>query len=190
MRRASVCLWVGLVIVSAAGWPGAPVLAQWNKNGEPMPDEPWRRSLGTFGAMLLLTTSDEEFFKQWDQPARPGYAPNLKPAPRAVRGEKVSALVFFVGCSPDGAGKCALEADFKVVRPDGTIHGDPPPNPLWQATAPPPRAVQVSRNRLALRFDEADPLGTYQVLVQVRDEVGGVEIELVQTIVLEDARTP
>src|SRR5262245_15718440 len=111
--------WQLLALLMIVGSPSGASHAQWNQNGKPVPDEPWRRSVGTFGAMLLLTADEKQFFEQWDQPARPGYTPNLKPTQSAVRGEKVTAVVFFVGCKADPGGNCSLRADFKVTRPDG-----------------------------------------------------------------------
>src|SRR5688572_10122102 len=88
-----------------------PVTAQWTANGEAVPDEPWRRSSGTFGGMLLITTDVNKLYDEWAKPD----PPNVTFTNSAERNVPVSAVVFFTGCK-SVKGNCRVEVDFTVLR--------------------------------------------------------------------------
>ena len=164
-----------------------PAYAQWREGEARVPDEPWRRSSGKFGAMLVVTDKADEFFEQWSMPAAPGYVPKIRPARTAKRGDTVDAIVLFSQCSPDDQGQCECEVDFTVARPDGSIYATHPGAKAWQSQPPPGTNLQVSDGRLRFQIEDGDPLGTYRIEAIVKDVVAKRQVTLVWRIIVEQS---
>jgi hypothetical protein len=156
--------------------------AQWQSNGERVADEPWRRSDGDFGAMLLLTAHPDEFVEQWNRPAAPGYQPRIRTVTEAARGDVVSALVLFARCADDASGACWSEVDFRVVRPDGVTYAELEGAVVWKSKPPPETQLQLAQDRLGFEIEPDDPTGVYQIHATVRDMVSDRSVHLVQTL--------
>jgi hypothetical protein len=167
--------------------PDAADYWQWHQNGDPVGDEAWRRSDGSFGAMLLLTKQPEQFIEAWQRPEAPGYTPELKRASEARRGETVAAMILFGRCGTDAFGNCNARADWKVLRPDGSTYAEQADTEVWLLPPPPPKNLQLGASRLALRIEPDDPLGTYQIRAVVRDRVARRRVTLVQELVVLEA---
>ena len=168
-------------------WPWATALlvfasaiahAQWRQNGVEIPDEPWHRSDGQFGAMLVVIDNVDEFFEQWSRPTAPGYAPTIKPTHATARGGTVDAVITFSGCTAGDDGNCRCEVDFTVFRPDGSTYAAQTGVPVWRSVPPPDRNVQVSDGRLRMRVEADDPIGTYRIAALVRDLVAKRQVSL------------
>lgn len=131
-----------------------------------------------FGAMLILSDRPEEFLEAWDRPAAPGYRPVVRRVARVRPGDEITALVLFVRCQPDPAGRCDARVDFTVLAPDGSPWARHPDQGLWDA--PPPRGgnLQLGQARLAFRIGPGDPLGEWAVEAQLRDRVSGRDLVL------------
>lgn len=156
--------------------------AQWRQNGEVVPDEPWRKSDGEFGAILLLTDKPEAFLEQWSRPAKPGYVPSIKTVAEASRGDVVAAMILFARCTPAESGKCRSTASFKVIRPDGSIYAEHTGAVLWQEAPPAKASLQVAEAHLAFEIENDDPLGVYKIQTTVRDLIGGESVTLTQEL--------
>ena len=79
-------------------------------------DTAWKQSEGGFSAMLAVTADPEDFYDAWERPASPGYVPRLELAETTRRGESVTGIVFFMGCTPDPLGFCLGTIDFILYR--------------------------------------------------------------------------
>lgn len=134
-------------------------------------DEPWRRSDGRFGAMLLLTATPDDFLEQWSRPAAPGYAPKITTVSEASRRDVVAAMILFTRCAPNSSGRCDSVADFRVIRPDGSTYGERFGAILWREAPPGETALQLGEARLAFEIEPDDPLGVYKIYATVRDLV-------------------
>jgi hypothetical protein len=141
------------------------LFAQWKQDGKPIPDSPWRKSSGSFGAMLLLSDDPERFMADWEKPE----TPQLKTTEAAERGKPIVAFLFFVGCTEvDGA--CNSVVDFTVYRPDGTEYGSDQGGELWKGKpAPRDDTIQLSVANLGIRIEATDPAGKYRVKAVARD---------------------
>jgi hypothetical protein len=140
-------------------------------DGATAPREPWQRSDGEFGALLIVTDEIESFLEAWSKPPAAGYAPSIKPAERARRGGVVTAVVLFSGCAAAEDGNCRCDADLTVLLPDGSVYGEHRGVPVWDSAPPPGHNLQLSNGRLKFRIEDHDPLGTYRIQALVRDLV-------------------
>ncbi len=140
--------------------------------------ETWQRSDGEFSALLIVTDEIETFLEAWSKPAAPGYSPPVKPAEKTARGEVVTAVVLFSGCSPAEDGNCSCDADFTVLRPDGSVYGEQRGVSVWDFPPPPGRNLQLSNGRLEFRIGAHDPAGSYRIQALVRDLVATRQVIL------------
>jgi hypothetical protein len=163
----------------------SPASGQWKENGRAAPDEPWRRSDGSFGAMLFLTRNLKGFQEQWAKPASHDYQPRLDPTEEGVRGETVSTVVLFHGCTAGLDRRCNAEATFRLLRPDGSLYGQHT-GVLWRSEPPPAPNLQMSAAHMAFEIELDDPLGTYRVEVIVLDRVSGRTLKLVRPLAVSD----
>ena len=156
----------------------SPTLAQWTQGDEPLSEEPWRKAVGDFGAMLLLTAKPGEFLAGWGKSS--DVAP-IELAARAPRGVPIVAFVVFSGCAPDAEALCNTTVDFKVFKPDGTVYGEFTGMELWQnKPLPPTRTLHLGEGFARTVIEPEDPLGFYGVEAIVRDLNAGVSVFLRQ----------
>src|SRR5262245_15239145 len=99
-----------------------PALAEWRLNGKVVPDSPWAKSDGDFGAMFTFTDKPDELYAAWEKPT-PGV--QWSETDTAVRGIPIVGVVFFTGCAANAAGKCELVGRFITTAPSGKPYGDP-----------------------------------------------------------------
>jgi hypothetical protein len=160
--------------------------AQWHdRDGNILKDEPAQKSVGTFGAMLLITTDPDAALAAWEKPASPDYRPQVKTTSAAVRGDIVTGIFIFSGCMADKTANCNVDADIKVVSPDGSTYGEFPKVEIWQGKpSPGNKTLQLGMAQIGIRFEPQDQLGVYQLQAHVRDNVSRAKMDLVQTITL------
>ncbi|HJQ58632.1 MAG TPA: hypothetical protein VJ890_17110 [Vineibacter sp.] len=176
MRKFGSSLVLFLALNAGISW------AQWHEDGKILPDVAWRKSVGTFGAMLMLTDDPKNFFEQWSRPPAPDYKPRITTVTETRRGGRVAALVFFVGCQPDKSGNCDVDADYQLFRPDGSVYGGQKNIELSRGKAAPVPNIQVGVRVFELRVEPEDPFGTYTFEARVRDRNANVEMVLTQEL--------
>ena len=153
-----------------------PLPAQWKEKGVAIPDEPWRKSAGTFGAMLLLTDRPAEFLAAWEAPE----TPTIKTTEIAERGKPLVAFVVFIGCA-EIKGVCNSSVDFTVLRPDGSEYASHKDGELWRNKPGPPKdGLQLGADYLGVVIEPDDPAGKYTVRATVRDVNADRRVELQQ----------
>ena len=153
-----------------------PLSAQWKEDGKPIPDEPWRKSAGNFGAMLLLSDDPGDFVDQWRRPE----TPKIRTTETAERGKPIGAFVLFRGCKEVG-GKCKCTVDFTTLRPDGTVYGKQEGIDMWSNPAPPGENMQLGNASIGIDIEPDDPAGKYTMKAAVHDLNASVSVELVQS---------
>ena len=158
-----------------------PAPAQWNKNGERTVDAPDRKTVGGFGAHLLVVEKPQEFIEEWKKPD----TPKIKDTNVAKRGEYYGVIVLFAGCKPDDRGICNAEVDYTIYKPDGSLHAERKDQPLWKSQAPPTPNIQLGQAILAIRFEKTDPAGEYKVKARVHDLNAAISIDLETKIQLK-----
>ncbi|PWT93497.1 MAG: hypothetical protein C5B55_04465 [Blastocatellia bacterium] len=148
--------------------------AQWKKDDKSVEDTPDRKSVGAFGAQLLVVRDPRGFIEDWQKPQ----TPEIKPVSEVKRGELLGAFVLFAGCKPDEREMCNSEVDYSFYRPDGSLYAERKQQPLWKEQAPPSANIQLSRAILGIRMEKDDPPGEYKIKAKVSDLNAVVSFEL------------
>ena len=105
--------------------------ADWiNKSGERLPDGDDRKSLGSFGAQLILVSDDQQMFKVW---GTPGETVNVSTVRSVSIGGQADAFVVFSGCTPSKSGQCDVSMQFRIYQPNGKVYASTPPMEVGKA---------------------------------------------------------
>jgi hypothetical protein len=157
-------------------------LAQWKKqDGTPVENTPDRKSVGTFGAHLLVVKDPKAFIEDWQKPE----TPHINPVTATQRGELLGGIILFAGCKSDEKGACNAEVDYSVYRPDGSLYAEQKAQSLWKETAPGPQIIQLGEAILAIRFEKDDPAGEYKIKAKVSDLNANITFDLETKIRLQ-----
>jgi hypothetical protein len=170
------------VLAAVCALAAASASAQWQQNGVTIPDEPWRKSDGEFGVMLLLTSQPQEFVAEWVRGQSEPKGPTLRTTATANRGDTVAAVILFTQCQAADTGMCRSNVDFKVLRPDGSTYATHREVELWNGPPAQLDAVQLGNARLDFQIEPSDPLGIYEIHADVYDRVAGRKVSLVQPL--------
>ena len=157
-KHFSIILLVLFPSLSLGGWI--------DREGNQLPDTNYRKSIGSFGAQLILTSKVEEAFKNWEQPSDPV---DIDTSETIKRNEFVSALIVFSGCAENESKHCNLTVKFIVLQPDGKVYANIPTQEVWMNKPSPGRALQMSVGYIKLRVEDHEPLGLYQIIAEVHD---------------------
>ncbi|MGI0118262.1 hypothetical protein [Zooshikella sp. RANM57] len=153
-----------------------PSFAGWiDKEGNPVPDTESRKSIGEFGANLLLTDKENETFQRWNTTS---VGVNLSTTDKIKRNDFISAFIIFSGCSVNKEGNCNLVVKFRVVQPDGSIYAELPTQEAWVNKPAPGKFLQMSAGYIKIRIEDDEPLGVYQVFADITDQNSGNVISL------------
>ena len=170
----SLIVAAGLVVALAA-----PAAGQWRTDGEPMPEDSWRKLRDNFGAMLVLSDRPDEFLDNWVQ-RTPGVS--IRTTRVGRRGRPLAPFIFFTGCTENRLGVCDATFDLEVLRPDGTVLFRTPGLELWRGKPTPAEGIiGLSVGYAGIDLTDADPLGRYLVRAEVRDANAGIAMTLEQT---------
>jgi len=161
------------------------VTAEWKENGKVVPNKPWARSTGEFGAQLVFTDKPDELFAAWE---KPGPAVIYSATATAKRGIPIVAVIFFVGCAADEKGSCQSKVRFTAYSPDDKPWGDPQDAELWVNKRPPEKGqMQLSVGNMGIVIDPDDALGVYRVKAEVVDTVAKKTLLLERTFTAVEA---
>ena len=175
MRTLPILIVAGILGAALA----APAAGQWRSDGEPLPDQSWRKIRDNFGAMLVLSNRPDEFLDNWVQ-RTPGVSISTTRVGR--RGESLGPFIFFTGCAENRLGVCDATFDLEVLRPDGTALFRTAGLELWRGKpAPTPGIIGLSVGYAGIDLAAGDPLGRYLVRAELRDANAGVGMTLEQT---------
>ena len=90
--------WAKLLVTSFCLTLASPAYSQWFRDGVRTPDQPWSKSRGDFGAMLLLSDEPGEFLDNWSR-RTPGVS--IRTTRTAHRGVPLAPFILFIGCTED-----------------------------------------------------------------------------------------
>jgi len=157
---------------------GGAVLAHLNDDGFATPKPRSSRSADGFSATLLLTDAPDAVLQSWSEPTG-GVGAAVKTTETIERGAPIVAFVFFSGCFPDEHGDCNASADFTILRPDGSVYEKFDDRDLWRGKPAPPRGtLRLSAEYVGVVIEPGDPLGTYEIRVDVHDRITGTTLPL------------
>jgi hypothetical protein len=174
-RVASVLTFISIVSATA----------EWKENGKVVPDKPWAKSAGEFGAQLVLTDKPAELFAAWE---KPGPAVLYSETASAKRGLPIVAVIFFTGCATDDKGLCHASVRFTAYSPDGKPYGHPQDGELWLSKPRPEKGqMQLSVGNMGIVIEPDDPLGVYKVKAEVLDKIAKNTMVLERTFTALEA---
>jgi len=168
-----------LIMISSSVW--AEFMAP---DGKTIADTEYRKSVENFGAQLVITNNEDVDPKHWNAPSEGIYFPTID---KIHKGEIITALIGFKGCAQDENGNCQLTYKFKVMRPDGILYVDLPPDKIWYDRPPPDENKPgLSVGYVRLVVEPYDQTGTYKFVADVKDHVSGKLLSLTNTVVVHD----
>lgn len=155
--------------------------AAWtDSSGKPTPDTESMRSVGDFGAQLVLTPDEKQFRRSWSSTKG---TPTLRATNSARRGGAVAAMIVFHGCVAKAGGACEVTVDFKLQGPDGK-QAPAGGGPVWTGEPAQAGMLRLGQASMTVRFDATDPFGNYRVLARVTDKASGRTLDLAAPLLL------
>ncbi len=152
--------------------------SQWNSDGDTVPDTHFRKSVGDFGAFLLITDKADELFTNWN---KPGAVVPVSTTTQVKRNQLITVVITFTGCQADSKGNCNTTVDYLILKPDKSVYGDIKDVELWvNKPAPEKGQVQLSLGNINIGIEPNDPFGIYEVIAKVKDNNGKISFTLNQ----------
>jgi hypothetical protein len=179
---------LALALLLILVWP-LPSRAEWRKDGKLAPDNDWRKTAGAFAAMMFITDNPQKVYEAWHRPPAADYTPPARNVESITRDGTVAAIVVFDGCKPDKAGTCNLDADYRLILPNGKLYIERKGLEVSRGDTPRPLGVlRIARGAFGLRFEPKDPLGVYMIEATVYDRNAGVQVKLKRPVELRPSR--
>ena len=135
---------------------------------------------------MLLTTDQAQFLEAWAGPT----PPQLATSDNVRRGEVISAMLMFSGCTANQAGKCELRADYLISAPDGSVYGDSKDVKVWDEAPAPGHNIQLSQSNLSIQIEPGEQLGRYRIRIALTDKVAGTRLEVSDEFTALEAEPP
>ena len=166
---------VAMVACAAGTALGQPATGIWRTpDGTTVPESKSRRSIGGFGAWLVVTP-DQDWSQKWETPST--VTPRFNEAKEVRLGGKLTTLIFFANPLPNSVGEVHVVCDIKVVRPNGSMSVDAPNTQCMKGPLRgPPANVRLGAPVLVFVAEANDPPGIWRVEVIVRDLVRNVAV--------------
>ncbi len=157
----------------------------WYDEGEPVPDSEWRKSVGDFGAMLILTSEPEQLLENWGKPTD---GVQMTSSSEVTDGEAIVGFVIFSGCQVAANDLCDLTVAYTMIGPDGEVLLESGPVELWQnKSRPPGYSIELGVGYAGFEFEDGDLIGEYTFIAEVRDQIAEKDLRLVRTFEAKSA---
>ena len=176
-----------LILVCALIAPISAISGWIDRDGNPLPDAPDRKSIGDYGAWLILTDKESEAFSRWNTPSEGVY---INSTDKIERGKILTAFIIFSGCDVDKNGNCDLVVKYKIVQPDGKVYADLPNQEVWVGKpVPPNKRLGMSVGYIRIVIEQDELLGNYTVHANVYDNNQKKSIELLRVFKAVERKT-
>jgi hypothetical protein len=103
--------------------------------------------------------------------------PHSSPPGDVKRGETLHTIAIFAGATPDPRGNGKIEMKFKILRPDGTVYGEGT-FVAWDKAVQPAPLLQLVETYPAVKIEQTDPTGVYQLQVTLTDKLANKTVSL------------
>ena len=175
---------LGLAVAGAPAAPSAQDDGFWkDPTGTPVPETRERKSVGGFGAWLVVT-SDQDWEARWNTP--PDTTPHFTQATTVEKGGRLYVLLLFSNPALTKDGHADVKCDIEIERPDKTISALGRDAVCFAGPlSGPARQLYLSGPVLNFVGEERDPLGEWRVRVKMKDRVRGVDVPLETSFTLE-----
>ena len=129
---------------------GAPAAAQqqrsfeWKLNDESAPANPAQATKNGFGALMLVTSDYEGFWKAWEGSS----PPQVSTTEQVTRQQPVHAMLIFSGCRPGPDGNCNVTVELSITGPNGSPYGEKLTGKVWSGPPAPDHNLQLAESSL------------------------------------------
>jgi hypothetical protein len=146
------------------------------EDGSPAPSTDSQKSIGGFGAWLLVTP-DKDWEAKWNTPAE--HVPYFSSADEVRIGDDLTILPFFANPKLNDEAYFEIVCDIRVERPDGTMSLDQSNIPCANGIITvDPKTIFLSQMVVKYIGEEGDPFGKWTVYVDFTDTLRGVTVPL------------
>jgi hypothetical protein len=168
---------MSLAVATAPPVPAAQQESFWkDERGTPVPDTRFRKSVGGFGAWLVVT-SDQDWEEKWNTPAET--TPRFTEAKTVAKGGRIFVLLLFANPALSKTGRVDVGCDLEVEKPDRTLSIQQLDIDCFQGpVSGPEHNLYLSAPVIGFVGEEGDPAGEWIVRVKMKDRVRGVNVPL------------
>jgi len=146
-------------------------------DGLTIADTEYRKSVENFGAQLVITNKEEISLENGSAPSEGIYLPTTY---KIQKGQIITALIAFKGCTQNKNGNCDLTYKLKVLQPDGIVFADLPSD----KPAPEENYFGLNVGFVRLVVKPSNQTGTYKFVADVQDHVSGTNLSLTNSVVV------
>lgn len=144
--------------------------------GNALPETDTVKSKNDFSVSLVVTP-DKDWQGKWN--TSPETIPHFSESREASDGDELYILTFLSNPATNAVGETDVSCDLSVERPDGSKSVGEKDIPCFKVKlTSDPHNVYLSSASLKYIAEPADPRGTWNVDVVVKDRVRGVQIPL------------
>lgn len=130
-----------------------------------------------FGAQLYII-EDQNFFKNWNKPAKTIPIPAVN---TVKRNAPVFIVVLFAGAGADEKNLCDVSYSVLITAPDGRKYEEIIDADCWKKLPPPAaKQIQLCRAYIGIKISDKDPSGRYTARAIVSDHIKSAKVELTQ----------
>lgn len=155
-----------------------------DQKGDPVPDTESQRTLGGFGAWMIVT-SDEDWETKWATPSTD--VPRFTTADTVSRGGKLFILTLFSNPKVDGTSKADVTMSIDVYRPDGSSSTHQQNATCFKGPIRgSPQNLYLCGPVLGFVGDPTDPLGHWSVKISLTDNLRNVTVPVSSGFLLKE----
>lgn len=134
----------------------------------------------SFTACLVVTDRADEFLEEWRHPPSSDYRPRIHVAHRVKRGTNVTVAFLYRTCKANPGGNCDVDADLRVLAPNGDVVGKASNLVVWKEEALSEGVFYLGKSHLEISLDGTP--GIHRIQALVRDNIAGARVPLEQTV--------
>lgn len=170
---------VARILVTLAILVSGPAPAWGNEGTLPAPENSGT-SPRSFTARLVVTDRPDDFLAAWSHPPSADYRPRIHVADRVKRGAKMTVAFLYGTCKANPDGNCDVDADLRVLAPNGDVVGKAPNLVVRKGKAPSEGVFYLGKNYLEISLDGSP--GVHRIQALVRDNIAKARVPLEQTV--------
>ena len=176
-----------LLVLALVAGPLSAEVGWRDKDGKPVPETESQKSVAGFGG-LLIVTPDKDWEEKWNAPSEVG--PHFSGGSTVKKGGELFILTIFTNPQLDASGTANVTLDIDVRRPDGSTSTHAEGAVCFQGKLRgPSHNVYLCGPVVGFVGEESDPVGSWSVRINLKDNIRKVEIPLSTTFTLVNDET-
>ena len=119
-----------------------------------------------------------------------GFGTPYRQATRLYRGQRAFILPFVENYAVASDGRTDLTFELNLLKADRSKDGPAVSGVLWQDKVASPRQLLFTSTTINYYAEPSDPLGECLLTARIHDQLGGDDVTLTHTLVIEDYKPP